>query len=265
MRSQPGCGPQGQQPSQQPSGKSGLLCNPIAVKGALEPMHRRAMAIQASAQRDQQHHPAERAQTVSGREDYVAVAHVLHRQDQLYGSARKWDAVFAAGFHPFSGNSPRLAIKIHFAPASAYHFPGSCCGENSKFKRPRGGRRPSARRSPINFGNSSKASGGVVFDLGHIGLTRQKLIEVAFPTGWIVALPKPPHFGPVQDRLDSLPHAPCCDRLYEPDRLEGFYDTRGVYRVYGQRCRTQGAYRWPGELRHGERLGLRHPDLLAAM
>ena len=67
---------------------------------------------------------------------------VLVRQTAQYldRPIRQWHAVFAAAFHAFGGNGPRVAGEINFRPHSADRLAAACCGEDRNLQRPRGNR-----------------------------------------------------------------------------------------------------------------------------
>ena len=71
----------------------------------------------------------------------------------------------------------------------------------------------------------------VVLDRGDLRARRQQPLQVAAPTGRVVALAVAARRGPVQDALDPAAHPRGGLRLGRPDRLEDLHDEAGVDRA----------------------------------
>jgi len=149
----------------------------------------------------------------------------FHLVDDFKHSIGNWDPVGAVVFHSLRWNRPDAVPEIKLCPLRTaylsvtkdrqdYQFSCSCSYSIDAVEL--------AKRSP-SFDWSGSREGDTGTDL--LG---QQLVEVSSPARGVLSLAQLSSLGSVQDQLDSVSHAPCCDRDFQPDRFEDLKNIVGV-------------------------------------
>jgi hypothetical protein len=161
------------------------------------------------------------------------LANRRHSVEDREGRIGERRPVFACPLHALGQYRPQPFGEVKFIPPGAHDLTGGHGRQNGEFER------ASANTlllleldhevSEVAIGESR-----MMFDAADLGFLRQQLVEMAAPSGWVLARSVIEHSRPIEHALDPTAHSARRLRLHRPHRRKRLGDKSRIDCLDGQ-------------------------------